>query len=135
MSRTLNTPIGQALRPMIAIFYAIAAAIHVLIIAKLIPYQWVNGGMSKLYSAQLAQSITSLIIISLLFLFVWKTLHHQGALRAWQRRMLYVVTAFWAIGLIMQLLGTTFERAFMSPVLIFGILSHILLIKSTRKTH
>ena len=112
-------------RALLASFYSASVAIHVLVISKIIPYTWVNGGMSKSYEVQAQQSAISMLIIGMLFLYVWVISTPQKQKYPWQTRSLYVVAALLAIGFILQLLGTPFERYVMSIILAIGITSHL----------
>jgi hypothetical protein len=110
-------------------FYFSSLATHVLIISKILPYQWVSGGMSPSYEVQAVQSAVNIVVISLLFLLMWKITNLKTNPKVWQRRTLYIVTALWIIGFIMQLLGTSFERYVMSVVLLVGVAGHIQLVR------
>jgi phosphoglycerol transferase MdoB-like AlkP superfamily enzyme len=123
------------MRALVLIFYAAALVVQILVIGKIIPYQWVNGGMSVSYEAQAAQSVVSIVITSLLFLFVWRVAGLAARPKAWRRRVLYAVTAFWVLGLLMQLVGTPFERYVMSCVLLVGVGGHVLLIRKLSPRH
>ncbi|MDP3446099.1 MAG: hypothetical protein Q8T08_24825, partial [Ignavibacteria bacterium] len=53
----------RTVRILIVLFYSLTIFIHILIIARIIPYLWVNGGMSQSYEAQVIQSIVSILIV------------------------------------------------------------------------
>ncbi len=129
MSKTSisNNNLGEKL---VLSFYAAVIATHLLVIAKIIPYDWVNGGMAKSYDDQAVQSLLSLILAAVLFRFVWKVATTHGAVKLWQQRTLYFITVFWVLGLVMQLFGTTFERYVMSIILLVGIYGHTAVIRS-----
>lgn len=116
------------------VFYASAAVAHVLVIAKIIPYSWVNGGMSDSYQEQMIQSVSSLVVLGLLFLFVRHMSKPKVQVKFWQRLALKLITAFWVIGFMLQLLGTPFERYVLSITLAIGVIGHAQLIRSFR-TH
>jgi len=116
---------------LINIFYGLCIFVQILVLAKIVPYNWVNGGMSTSYRAQAVQSVVSIAVMGLLYVFCQKLLHHRWC-RKWQVYFVYAVILFWTIGLIMQLLGTHFERYCMSPILLLGVISHILLLKRLR---
>ncbi len=123
---------NRKIKILICVFYVLSILVQILVLAKVIPYDWVNGRMSESYEAQAVQSIISILIILTIALFCRKILNLKSSPKKWQINTLYVITAFWTIGFIMQLLGTEFERYALSPLLLLGIVSHTLLIKQKR---
>lgn len=117
---------------LILTFYLISVAVHLLVILKVIPYYWINGGLSESYESQTKISILSMVVIIGLGIFCWKLIKTRKSPSNFQMIFLYIITFFWVISLIMQLAGTNFERYFMSLVLLLGIVSHLLLIKFLR---
>ena len=134
INQTKSISTRRSVHILIPLFYLLTLATHLLIISTIIPYHWVNGGNSPSYEAQAAQSAVSIVITSLLFLFIWKVANKKINPKAWQRRALYALTALWIIGFIMQLLGTPFERYVLSLVLLVGIVGHIQLIRELSKS-
>ena len=128
-----NTSV-RVLKRLIATFYVSALVVQLLVVLKVIPFDWVNGGMSKTYEIQLVQSLVSLVIISALFRFVWRLLCQDGNVKKWKLRALYAITAFWFLGLLMQIAGTEFERYFLSFSLLLGVVSHGILVSRIRST-
>jgi len=126
--KTSNTLI----KSLVVIFYTSAIVVQLLVILKVIPYDWVNGGMSKSYEIQAIQSIISLVIIIGLLVFVLKIIKQGTLINNWKLKILYLITFFWLLGLVMQLAGTTFERYFLSFVLLLGVASHALLIRQIK---
>ncbi len=53
---------------MSVVFYFLAITVQTLVITKIIPYNWVNGGFSESYDAQLALSINSIVLLVVMFL-------------------------------------------------------------------
>lgn len=123
-------PKQRFLRILLPAFYIATMATHALVIGKIIPYQWVNGGMSTSYQAQAIQSSISLVVIALLALFIWNMRNQRTKLSIWQNRFLYVITGLWIIGFMLQLLGTPFERYILSVVMLIGIVGHLRLVRS-----
>lgn len=113
---------------LIDIFYASGALTQVLVIARVIPYTWVNGGMSKTYSAQAPQSLFSLAVICLMYFFIRKIMSNSYKFNTLHKYTLYLITFFWTLGFLMQLLGTSFERYLLSLTLLAGIVGHVMLI-------
>ena len=104
--------------------------VQLLVLMKVIPYNWVNGGASDSYEAQAIQSIFSLMILSIIFVYVAADSKPQT--NPMRQKILYAITLFWIVGLVMQLLGTTFERYFLSPVLLLAVVAHGLLVQSLK---
>ncbi len=127
---TIKDVSTNTIKQLIVIFYVSALFVQVLVIMKAIPYDWVNGGMSKSYEVQAVQSCISLVVLAGLFVFVLKMLTRGASSR--KLRILYVITLFLLIGLTMQLLGTTFEQYYLSLLLLLGVVSHGLLIRHIR---
>lgn len=111
-------------RKLAALFYAVGIVVHALVICKVIPFTWVNGGMSPSYEVQALQSGVSIVALGVLGLIVWG-ISKRKQLRTWQKILLYVLVAFWSLGFVMQLLGTPFERYVMSVALLAGVISHV----------
>jgi len=122
----------NTIRWLIATFYISALSVQLLVVLKVIPYDWVNGGMSESYESQLVQSLVSLVVISVLFVFVWKLARQNGKVKRWKLRALYIITILWLLGLFMQIAGTEFERYFLSLSLLLGVVSHGILAWRTR---
>lgn len=108
------------------VFYVCAILIHFLVIRKKIPFQFVNGGRSTSYEAQARQSKASVIIlcIGLVYIILGITL---PTLR---KTILYMILSLllgllWLFGTVMQLLGTKFERYYLSWLNLIGTVAHI----------
>jgi predicted membrane protein len=97
-------------KSLIVIFYTASIAIQILVILKVIPYKWVNGGMSQSYEIQAVQSIISIIISSGLFVFVLQLMNQGIITKSWKLKILYLITLFWSLGLFMQIAGTAFSE-------------------------
>lgn len=120
----LNNISTNTIKWLIALFYISALSVQLLVVLKVIPYNWVNGGMSESYESQLVQSLMSLVIISALFVFVWNLARQNGKVKKWKLRALYIITILWLLGFFMQIAGTEFERYFLSLSLLLGVVSH-----------
>ena len=119
---------------LIAIFYVSAQFVQLLVVLKVIPYNWVNGGNSESYESQVVQSLISLVIITVLFVFMCRLARQDGKLKKWKLQALYIITIFWLVGLFMQIAGTEFERYFLSLILLLGVVSHGILAWQIRTT-
>ena len=80
------------------------------------------------------QSAVSIVIIVALYIFVRKIEKMGVAINKRTLWALYVITLFWTLGLFMQIFGTAFERLFLSPLLLLGVISHALLIIRVHST-
>jgi hypothetical protein len=108
------------------LFYIGAILIHVFVITKVIPFNLINGGRSKSYEVQAKQSIMSIVILGLGIIYVLIGLIIPEFRRSIFFMILSLVLAlFWLLGTIMQLLGTKFERYYISWINALGVLSHI----------
>lgn len=108
------------------IFYSLVLLTHLLIIFRVIPYTWINGGRSESYTAQLPISFANLAITGLGFLYVFtnqkaKSLQSDKRFRVFK----WALVPFWGLSLAMQFLGTSFEIFVMSPVVFLGLFSHV----------
>ena len=115
----------KALKLIISAYYLITILVHLLVLAKLVPYNWVNGGFSENYQAQAIQSIVSIMLLSLMFLFALNVLRTISTAQTWKRRLFYALTAFNVLSLVMQLMGTNFERFVLAPVVLAGLVLHL----------
>ena len=129
---TIKDVSTNTIKQLIVIFYVSALLVQLLVVAKVVPYNWVNGGMSKSYEVQLVQSLMSLVIISVLFIFVLGLASQNGKVKQWKLRALYTITFFWLLGLFLQIAGTEFERYVLSLSLLLGVISHGMLAWRTR---
>lgn len=118
-------------RPLLLAFYALAVLTHLLVILRVIPWEWVNGGRSESYTAQAAQSGMSAVVLVVLFAFVWRIVTRARASRLQWWLLLGIVVVL-ALGTVLQLLGTRFEREFLSFVLLTGVVGHALLAADLR---
>lgn len=104
--------------------------IQLLVIFRLIPYKWINGGRIATYEATLQTSINGIIIFTVLILIA---LIACGVINfKWNNFtkiiftvLLWIVVAFACFGLIAQLLGTPFEKAVMSVICAISIIAGI----------
>ena len=110
------------------LFFVIVLFIHVLIIAKVIPFEWINGGRSESYNAQLQISISNLGIVLIGFLYIFA---NQKFLKLRTNKLFQIIkwalVPFWVFSFVLQFLGTPFEIFIMSPVILFGIYVHFCL--------
>lgn len=111
---------------MSVIFYSLAIMVQTLVITKVIPYNWVNGGFSESYDAQLALSINSIVLLVVMFVL---TLIAGKVIKTKLKKTItiicWIMSAYWLIGLIMQLIGTPFERFVISWTILLGLVSSL----------
>ena len=108
------------------LFYIGGIGIHILTIRKIIPYTLINGGRSESYDAQAKQSYISIVVLMIGLIYVFCGLLFPS----FKRSVFFMVISFilallWLLGTVMQLLGTKFERYFVSWLNIIAVLSHI----------
>ena len=116
---------SKTLKPLISAYYVATIFVHVLVITKVVPYNWVNGGLSENYEAQVTQSIVSIAILSAMFLFALNILRTISITQTWKRRLFYALSAFTVLSLVMQLMGTNFERFVLAPIVFVWLLLHL----------
>ena len=116
----------------------ITIIVHLLVIFRLMPYTWINGGRSATYEIARQTSIKSIpffilaIFIALLASGIisvkWNSVVKRGF-----SILLWLLVAYTCMGLIMQLLGTPFEKIVMSLVCVVTIIAGIRLAIEKRK--
>jgi len=108
------------------LFYTLVLLIHVLIIVKVIPFNWINGGRSESYDSQLQISISNLGIVLIGFLYVYVNQKFQKfRISKIFKIIKWGLVPFWGFSLVLQFLGTPFEIFIMSPIVLFGIYVHV----------
>ena len=106
------------------IFYSLTILIHFLIISKIIPFTWVNGGGSESFAEQLPISVINIVIsiIGVVFTLI------VGSIKQYKRGITVICWFFvvlWSFGFIQQLFGTPFEKMVVSLVLLIGVISNL----------
>ena len=91
------------------LFYSLTILVHLAILNNVIPLQWINGGMSKSYESQLPLSISNIALGLLGLVYIQYASYKQSSHTV--RLIAYVLSITWGAALIMQLLGTPFERS------------------------
>lgn len=111
------------------LFYFSSILIHLLVLEKKIDYKLVNGGRSNNFVEQQKISKSSILILIVFFLFILSTLIFPNL----RSTIVYlviisIITLFWLLGTILQLIGTKFERRVVFWINLVGLVSHIYLI-------
>lgn len=109
-------------------FYALAIGTHLLVLTKKISFKNVNGGRSESFEAQSKTSITSMVVLGmgwiiLMFFHIFPGL----STTVFGMILMGILSLYWLLGFIMQLMGTPFERRYVSLVLVLGVFSHVML--------
>ena len=108
------------------IFYSLTILIHFLIISKIIPFTWVNGGRSESFAEQLPITVINIVIsiIGVVFTLIVGRIKPNK-----YKRGITVICWFfvvlWSFGFIQQLFGTPFEKMVCSLVLLIGVISNL----------
>ena len=108
------------------IFYTLTILIHFLIISKIIPFTWVNGGRSESFAEQLPITVIN-IVISIIGV-VFTLIVGRIKLNKYKRGITVICWFFvvlWSFGFIQQLFGTPFEKMVCSLVLLIGVISNL----------
>jgi len=104
------------------LFVILTILVHSLIFAHIIPRNWVSGGLVTSIEIQNQISLINLGVISLDFLFIQCANHSRDSNTV--RLVAMTFSIVWFVGLLMQLLGTPFEKLVMTIVLLIGLISH-----------
>ena len=100
----------------------ITITIHTLVILKVMPFTWINGGRSGTFEiAKQTSTISIIILIAGIFISLWacgiiRYLKFTRVLTA----ILWISFAYNCIGIILQFLGTPFENLFTSILCIIN---------------
>jgi hypothetical protein len=105
------------------LFYFTTIMVHILIFTHIIPQNWISGGMVSSSEIQTQISIFNLVLSIVGLLFIQWANHSRESNTV--RLVAMTLSVVWTVGLIMQLLGTPFEKLFMSLVLLSGLISHL----------
>ncbi len=119
---------------LLKLFYLFAATIHLLVILKVIPYYWINGGQSNNLSEQTIQSSISIIFLATLAFIVSRDIFLKNSVKKWQLYFLKGLCVFWFTGLVLQIIGTNFEKYIVSWLLLFGFVVHLLFLNQIKKS-
>ena len=107
------------------LLYALSILIHILVIKKKISYKLINGGRSTSYEAQYKTSITSIIILSIGFIVMFfYHIYPDITKTLFSVIFMGMFTLYWLFGLILQGIVTSFEKKFMIPIVLLGVVSH-----------
>ena len=99
--------------------------VHILVITGVVPYTWVNGGMSKSFEAAQSTSFSSIIItfINIMITLIASQIIPIKLNKFWGKTIsifLIATLPLTLLGIFEQFLGTMFEKCVMSIVTIIG---------------
>ena len=102
--------------------------LHILVIANIIPYSWVNGGRSESYAKaqQISMSSIMITIINIGIALIASRIIQVKLNKFWGIMLsafLIVTLPLSFVGVIQQFLGTPFEKYFTSVITIIGFLA------------
>ncbi len=95
------------------IIAVITIIIHLLVILQIMPYTWINGGRSASFEAASQASLVSIAIL-LIFSFIYLWAGQIIRITKFKRLLtviLWLMFAYACLGIVMQFLGTPFEKA------------------------
>lgn len=103
----------------------IGIIVHILVIANIIPYLWVNGGRSETFTAAQKISTSSIVIIliKILIALIASRIIPIRLNKFWGiflSAFLVITLPVTLVGVIQQFLGTTFEKCVTGIVTIIG---------------
>lgn len=99
--------------------------VHILVIANIIPYLWVNGGRTESFAVAQQTSLSSIgmTIINILIALIASQIIPVKLNKFWGivlSTFLIITLPLTLVGVIQQFLGTIFERCVMGMVTIIG---------------
>ena len=108
------------------IFYSLTILLHFLIINKIVPFTWVNGGRSESLAEQLPISFINIgiSIIGVAFTLIVGRFK-LGKYKRGITVICWFFVVLWSFGFIQQLFGTPFEKMVCSVVLFIGVISNL----------
>ena len=102
--------------------------VHVLVILKILPYQWVNGGRTESYEMACQISVASIVVMIVCILITMIAskiiplkLNRFGGIAL--SVLLIAMLPLSLLGVVQQFLGTFFEKCVMSAVAAIGFCS------------
>lgn len=103
----------------------VAIAVHALVLFQVLPFEWINGGRSPSYQAAFQTSMSSIImiLISIMITLIASKIIPLKLNKFWTILLmiwLWIGIPLDVVGTIQQLLGTGFEKSFMSIVTAIG---------------
>jgi len=105
------------------LFYLATILIHLLILIKAIPLEWISGGRITSFDEQFQISIINIFLCVIGLLFMQWAHHSRNSNSV--RLVASILSVVWAMSLILQLLGTSFEIFGMSILVLCGLISHL----------
>lgn len=99
--------------------------VHILVIANIIPYLWVNGGRTESFAVAQQTSISSIVmtIINILIALIASQIIPVKLNKFWGivlSAFLIITLPLTLVGVMQQFLGTVFEKCVMGIVTIIG---------------
>lgn len=101
----------------------ITIMIHTLVLLKVMPFIWINGGRSATFEIAKQTSMISIIILLVsIFISLWACgIIHFKKFKKLLSAILWISFAYACIGTVLQFLGTPFERFFTSILCIINV--------------
>lgn len=116
------------------VYYVATLLVHLLVIAHVLPYNWINGGQSTSYDMQVNVSLVSMTALLVLGALTYLTTPFSKVPKGvWTRIVLWVIVIFWTLSFVLQILGTPFEKLVMAPLVLMGIIATLRLALEPRK--
>lgn len=103
----------------------IGIIVHILVIANIIPYLWVNGGRTETFAEaqQISMSSIVMLLINILISLIASRIIPVRLNKFWGillSAFLIITLPITLVGVIQQFLGTTFEKCVTGIVTIIG---------------
>ena len=105
--------------------HGIGIVLHILVIANIIPYLWVNGGRTETFAAaqQISTSSIIMLLVNILITLIASRIIPVRLNKFWGillSTFLVITLPVTLVGVIQQFLGTTFEKCVTGIVTIIG---------------
>lgn len=108
----------------------IGMLVHALVITESMPYDWINGGRIADYDVAYQISIVAIITLSfsvIITLFASRIIPiiFSGFWNVLIKIYIWIQTVYMGISIVLQLLGTPFERYFLSIVVLIAFVASL----------
>ncbi len=98
-----------------------------LVLLRIIPHQWINGGRVDNYDQAAVVSVVSVLIFSIMSVYIfYNWIYKQSIKPSRMKRNKVGFAIFFGVSFVMQLAGTNFERYVMSIVCLIPLVALIL---------
>jgi fumarate reductase subunit D len=100
----------------------VTIAVHLLVIQQIMPFTWINGGRSASFEIARQTSLISIVVLLIIiFISLWASqIIHISKFKNLLKVILWILFGYACLSIVMQFLGTTFEKCFTSILCILN---------------